>query len=151
MTATGAVAQDAALVKQKRLSGKDVASSNYSGITRLDGNRYAVVSDKEEKSGFRIFTIDIDTLTGRVLSVTADTLRGFRPAASRDEEGICYFPESGTLFISGEEDQQILEYDTLGLPTGRKLDVPCSGAVTYNQTAASRRLHTVKRRNFFTP
>ena len=83
VTATGAVAQDAALVKQKRLSGKDVASANYSGITRLDGNRYAVVSDKEEKSGFRIFTIDIDTLTGRVLSVTADTLRGFRPAVFR--------------------------------------------------------------------
>lgn len=124
VTATGAVAQDAALFKQKRLSGKDVASANYSGITRLDGNRYAVVSDKEEKSGFRIFTIDIDTLTGRVLSVTADTLRGFRPAAPRDEEGICYFPESGTLFISGEEDQQILEYDTLGQPTGRRLDVP---------------------------
>ena len=77
------------------------------------------MSDKEEKSGFRIFTIDIDTLTGRVLSVTADTLRGFRPAAPRDEEGICYFPESGTLFISGEEDQQILEYDTLGQLTVR--------------------------------
>lgn len=133
VTATGAVAQDAALFKQKRLSGKDVASANYSGITRLDGNRYAVVSDKEEKSGFRIFTIDIDTLTGRVLSVTADTLRGFRPAAPRDEEGICYFPESGTLFISGEEDQQILEYDTLGLPTGRKLDVPAMFGRSYIQ------------------
>ena len=68
-----------------------------------------------------------------MLSVTADTLRGFRPAAPRDEEGICYFPESSTLFISGEEDQQILEYDTLGQPTGRKLDVPAMFGRSYIQ------------------
>ena len=49
MTATGAVAQDAALLSKRGFSGKDVASANYSGITRLDGNRYAVVSDKEER------------------------------------------------------------------------------------------------------
>lgn len=42
----------------------------------------------------------------------------------RDCEGIVYVPSCGTLFISGEEDQRIIEYDTLGTPTGRELAVP---------------------------
>lgn len=33
-------------------------------------------------------------------------------------------PNRGTVFISGEEDQRIIEYDTLGTPTGRELAVP---------------------------
>ncbi len=122
--AAAADAQDAAVFRQKRLSRKDVARANYSGIAPLGGNRYAVVSDKEERSGFRIFTIIIDTLTGRIVSAKADTLRGTRTAAPRDEEGICFSGITGTLFISGESDQQILEYDTLGRLTGRRLAVP---------------------------
>lgn len=118
-----ATAQTATLLKQHRV-GAGVPAANYSGITHLYGNKYAVVSDKEAKSGFRIFTIDIDTLSGRVRSVVADTLRGVSLAAPRDDEGICFCPDTGTLFISGEEDQQILEYDTLGRLTGRKLAVP---------------------------
>lgn len=123
-TVSSAFAQKAEVLKQQKLGKWGVTPANYSGITHIWGNRYAVVSDKEEASGFRIFAIDIDTVTGKVLRVSADTLRGFRPHFPRDEEGICYFPEDGTLFISGEADQIVMEYDTLGIPTGRQFDVP---------------------------
>lgn len=42
----------------------------------------------------------------------------------RDCEGIAFHPASGTLFIAGEGDQEILEYNQNGVPTGRRLSVP---------------------------
>lgn len=42
----------------------------------------------------------------------------------RDCEGIAYVPATNTVFISGEGDQQILEYNLKGELTGRRLNVP---------------------------
>ena len=40
---------------------KDIPAGNYSGITPIGNDRYAVVSDKTT-DGFYIFHIDIDTI-----------------------------------------------------------------------------------------
>ena len=77
---------------------KSVPSGNYSGITWLGDDRYAVVSDKSA-DGFFVFHIDIDTVSGRIRSVENE---GFHPSGhpSRDQEGIAWNPYSRTLFIS---------------------------------------------------
>jgi hypothetical protein len=45
-------------------------------------------------------------------------------ATNRDCEGVAYFPEKNTVFVSGEEEQRILEYTIEGRLTGRELVIP---------------------------
>lgn len=128
---------------------RTVPAGNYSGIAWLGGDLYAVVDDKSETDGFRLFRISIDSISGRLLTVADE---GFRSSASpnRDQEGIAWFPSARTLFISGEADNRILEYTLDGTRTGRSLSVPGVFAtatanrglesLTYN--AATRRFWT---------
>ncbi len=48
-----------------------VPKGNYSGMAWMGGNRYAVVSDKAPKSGFFVFEIDVDSVSGGLLGVSA--------------------------------------------------------------------------------
>lgn len=117
--------------KQIRLSKFNIPTANYSGITRIDKEHYALVSDKEPYDGFYVFKIEIDSVTGKVNAVNSE---GFRKSPQnlqikkglsvRDSEGIAWCSPFRTLFISGEGDQQILEYALDGKPTGNKLNVP---------------------------
>ena len=126
-----AFAQSAVELKQQPLSKWNIGSANYSGITRLGENRYALVSDKEPADGFFLFRIDQNAATGEVTNVYLEGFRGnakphvnARGISLRDCEGIAWFAPAATLFISGEGDQKILEYSLDGQPTGRKLSVP---------------------------
>ncbi len=118
-------------LRQRNMKRWGVLPANYSGITPLGDNRYAVVSDKEAADGFYIMQILQDPETGKVTKVIPEGFYG-NPTPTvdknnwtiRDCEGIAYFPTSGTLFISGEGDQQILEYTLEGVPTGRHLHIP---------------------------
>lgn len=117
-----ATAQEVVLNKQRHYP-KTVPAGNYSGITWLGGNRYAVANDKSPTAGFHLMTIITDSLTGAILDVRADSfMTSHQP--NRDEEGICYVPQSNTLFLSSESDGQILEYTMLGQLTGRQLCIP---------------------------
>lgn len=118
----GAMSQDVVLNKQRHFS-KTVPAGNYSGITWLGGDRYAVVNDKSPTAGFYLMTIHTDSITGELLEAQTDTfLTSGQP--NRDEEGICYVPHSNTLFVSGEADKSIKEYTLDGQLTGRQLAVP---------------------------
>lgn len=118
----GAMSQDVVLNKQRHFS-KTVPAGNYSGITWLGGDRYAVVNDKSPTAGFYLMTIHTDSITGELLEAQTDTfLTSGQP--NRDEEGICYVPYTNTLFVSGEADKSILEYSMDGQLTGRQLAVP---------------------------
>ena len=101
---------------------KQLPAGNYSGITSLGGDRYAVVNDKSA-DGFFVFRIDIDTITGRIVSVDNE---GFRASGyqGRDQEGIAYRPQTGTLLISGETDNEVLEYTLEGQRTGGRIAGP---------------------------
>ncbi|MBO7137288.1 MAG: esterase-like activity of phytase family protein [Bacteroidaceae bacterium] len=98
-------------------------AGNYSGISALGNDRYAVVSDKSEEDGFYVLHIDIDSVRGRI---TALENEGFRSCGlpNRDIEGICYRPSTNTVFISGEQDNEVYEYALDGQRTGRRLDMP---------------------------
>ena len=95
---------------------KALPAGNYSGITALGNNRYAVVSDKSAKDGFFILHIEIDSIKGRITSLENE---GFRSCGlpNRDIEGICYRPSTNTVFISGERDNEVYEYTLDGKRT----------------------------------
>lgn len=106
-----------------------VPPAHYSGITPLGDGRYAVVSDDEPLSGFYVWRVDIDSLSGRVEGVTNEGFRGVTFDIDRDAEGIAFCPQRQTLFISGEADQRILEHRLDGSLTGLELEVPASCSI----------------------
>ena len=124
-------AQTAIGLNQQALKQWSIGTANFSGITKIDDTRYAVVSDKEPRDGFFLFHIYQDPQSGEISSVSLEGFKGNpHPATDgdgnslRDCEGIAYRPSSKTFFISGEGDQKVLEYDMNGVPTGKQLDIP---------------------------
>ncbi len=99
---------------------------NYSGIAHLDGSRYALVSDKEDSDGFFIFSIEQDSITGKIISVKDEGFRSANTGTERDMEGICarICNDDTLIYISAENDQQILEYNSNGIPTGKSMNIP---------------------------
>ena len=116
------MAQPIVLNKQRNFP-KTVPAGNYSGITWIGGDRYAVVNDKSQTAGFHLMTIRVDDRTGDIKGVRADSFVTSRQP-NRDEEGVCYVPQTNTVFVSGEADGQIIEYDINGQLTGRRLNIP---------------------------
>lgn len=102
---------------------RTVSKGNYSGLTWLGGDRYAVVSDKAAESGFFIFRILIDNVSGDIKSIENE---GFLSSgtANKDEEGIAFFSKDSTLFISREADNRVVEFGMDGKLTGRELAIP---------------------------
>lgn len=100
-----------------------IAPGNYSGMTHLQGDEYAVVNDKSLSNGFSVFRIEIDSITGDIMSVVD---RGFHgnDITGGDLEGVAYNPVTGTLFICSEADNSIAEYTLRGNTTGRRMAVP---------------------------
>ena len=102
----------------------DIESGEYSGITHISGNRYAVVDDNLKGGGIVLFSIPIDTY-GNVGTVRMQQADGTAAATgkARDSEGIAFVPSSATLYVS-TENQEIREYDLTGRETGKALRIP---------------------------
>ena len=96
-----------------------VPKGSYSGITRLSGNTYAVVSDSEQRDGFFKFNIIIDSVTGEIQTVENI---GFYSSETtgRDAECVAYNPVRKTIYVGGEKNNSVVEYDVNGLSTGRR-------------------------------
>ena len=116
------MAQETTLLKQKKFP-KTVPAGNYSGIAWLGGSRYAVVNDKSPSAGYYMMTIENNNITGELIAARVDSFMT-NGLPNRDEEGICYVPQTQSLFVSGEADGQVIEYDLNGRLTGRKLQMP---------------------------
>ena len=109
-----------------------IERGQYSGITWVAKDKYdtsdtyAVVDDKLNGGGIVFFNIPIDRNTGEVGAVTMTVAEGTTASevASKDNEGVAYFPSTGTLFVSAESDQTISEYYMNGWPTGITLSIP---------------------------
>ena len=142
------IAQEVTLLKQKAFP-KTVSAGNYSGITWLGASRYAIANDKSPTAGFYLMTIETDSITGELLTVREDTfLTSGLP--NRDEEGICYMPESQTVFVSGEADQEIIEYNLQGQLTGRKLNIPEVFKTSYKNGGFEALTYQPKTQRFWT-
>ena len=142
------MAQEAMLHKQRAFP-KTVSAGNYSGIAWLGGSTYAIANDKSPTAGFYLMTIETDSLTGDLLTVSEDTfLTSGLP--NRDEEGICYMPQTQTVFVSGEADQEILEYNLQGQLTGRKLMIPDVFKTAYSNGGFEALTYQEKTHRFWT-
>ena len=112
----------------------DIEAGEYSGITHISGNRYAVVDDNLKGGGIVFFSIPVnsDGLVGHVIRQTADGTANATGKA-QDCEGIAYVPSTGTLFVSTEK-QEIREYDLSGRATGKALRIPKDMGPAHIQT-----------------
>ena len=101
-----------------------VASGEFSGITHVKDNVYALVHDKSTGGGIHLFNIPIDE-AGVVGGIQAKEVPGNSGKdGGKDNEDIVYVPSSNTLFVSAEGDQSVREYTIEGEPTGVSLEVP---------------------------
>ena len=142
------MAQEATVLKQRKFP-KTVPAGNYSGITWMGGTKYAVANDKSPTTGFYQMTIDIDSISGNILSVRLDTfLTCGQP--TRDEEGVCYMPQNQTIFVSGEKDMEILEFDLQGQLTGRRLNIPEIFKTAYSNRGFEALTYQPKTHRFWT-
>lgn len=116
-------AQTIKMLKAQDMGKWGIPAGNYSGISHIEGNRYAIVNDKATNDGWYEFDISIDNATGKVKNVELIAFHSNTNEA-RDAEGIVYSPKSKTIFISAENDQCIMEYDMEGDRTGRELVIP---------------------------
>lgn len=118
------------LITQIALGLWGITPGNYSAITPVGESTYAIVDDKDATDGYKLLDLQIDGEKGKVLYAQLMEPEGMALRRSRGEgtmrdcEGACYFPLAGTVFVSGETYQDILEYDSKGVPTGRQLAVP---------------------------
>ena len=88
---------------------KALPPGNYSGISYLGNDDYAVVSDKGSHAGFYVFHISL-TSNGEIRQVEN---KGFTviPGANRDEEAVAYDPRTRHLYIGNEASSEIIDYD----------------------------------------
>ena len=77
-----------------------ITPANYSGITPIGEGLYAVVSDEEDEAGFYVWEIQIDSTTGKLISVQQQGWRGTGYPIDRDAEGIAFCPPRQSVFIS---------------------------------------------------
>ena len=123
-------AQQVKICGQTKLNKWGIAPGNYSGISHVRDNLYAIVDDKDPVDGFKFLTLDIDRENGKVLNASLSEPEGMKERRAkgentkRDCEGVAYFPDKNTVFVSGEEEQRILEYTIEGRLTGRELAIP---------------------------
>lgn len=124
--ATNATPEGQVGIPQQSLGVWGIPAANYSGITPLGDGRYAVVSDKGDADGFYVWKISQDPESGAITSVENEGFfaNSVDATSGRDCEGIVYFPPSESVFIAGEGDGRILEYDMAGQRTGRELEIP---------------------------
>ena len=106
-------------IQQRRL---EIAPGQYSGITHVADDVYAVVHDKARGGGLFFFTLQFlaDGSIGAVSTFETDA----GGAEGRDNEDVVFVPETQTLFVSAEGDQSIREYALDGKETGRALRIP---------------------------
>lgn len=123
-------AQQVKICGQTKLNKWGIAPGNYSGISHVRENLYAIVDDKDPVDGFKLLSLDIDRENGKILNASLSEPDGMKERRAkgentkRDCEGVAYFPEKNTVFVSGEEEQRILEYTIEGRLTGRELAIP---------------------------
>ena len=119
--------------KLKMLSATDmskwgVPAGNYSGITPIADDSFAVVDDKSVSGGFYVFHIEMDKRNGKILRVSRGAFHGSTVPKAEDNEDIVYIPAFRTFFITSEAESTVEEYTAEGVKTGRRLQMPAAFA-----------------------
>ncbi len=119
----------ASSVETKATVSPAIAAGQYSGITRISDNHYAVVDDKLRGGGIVFFTVEVNRANGEIGRVQAmvPPATKLSNVSGRDCEGIAFADDK--LYVSAESDQSIREYDLSGNETGRCFTIPKEMAV----------------------
>ena len=117
-SATSSLADGIIVQNRQKAFPQSVPAGDYSGITWLGGDRYAVVSDKSANDGFFLFTIDVDSVTGEIHDVKNNGFVECR-RGNTDLEGIAWLPDSLHILLCGEKDNTIRAYGIDGSPVDR--------------------------------
>ena len=164
--ALSAEAQTLHFLRQHDMDRWGIPAGNYSGICHIGGNRYALISDKQKADGWQEVVIEFDA-TGDVSAMqyigahygpqsSASKSAG---KAARDAEGIVAVTSPSaegksvyTLFVSAESDQEILEMDSTGTATGRRLAVPewCGPKAIFGNYGFEALAYDAARKEFWT-
>ena len=103
----------------------NLPAANYSGITPvsvsgLEGD-FLLIDDKSDTEGWRKVHISFDA-SGQITAVRDDGfVAASTGATATDGEGIAYNPHHGTVLMSREATNEILEFSPDGHATGRAL------------------------------
>ena len=114
-----------------------IGLGQYSAITWLGDNHYAVIHDKEKGGGIVLFDFTIndygtisdsnsDGNSDVTITIPAGTTGS--SISDMDNEGIAYY--NNKLYVSAEADQSIREYDMTGAATGNSFSIPADMAVS---------------------
>ena len=119
----------------------NIDPGEYSGITWLGGNQFAVVDDNLKGGGILRFSIPIDA-DGNVGPVLRQVAPGTETAGGKeqDNEGIAFVPSESKLYVSSEKHQEIRSYDLNGNDAGTALAVTTTEAPLKNDTFLPRLL-----------
>lgn len=117
-------AQEVTFFKQQNMKRWGIPAGNYSGITNIEADRYALVSDKQDAEGWVEVSISfLSSANINKVQFVAQHSAKQTLGKARDSEGIAYVPGQG-FFIGSENDQQILGFSENGAPSGKVLSVP---------------------------
>lgn len=105
------------LLEQRKL---EIPHGQYSGITHVEGDRYAVVHDKKAT----LFYFTLHFLPDGRLSYVSSFETEPAGAQARDPEDIVYIPEDQSFYICDEASQSIRECYLTGKESGRELSIP---------------------------
>lgn len=126
------------VLPQQALQQWHIPAGNYSGITPLGQEYYAVVSDKAPGVGYFVWHIQQDSLTGQVQRVTNCGFCSLLPPTSRshssttsntsttstDVEDVVFDAARGVLWVADEGAQTVTGYDTLTKQSISALAIP---------------------------
>ena len=112
-------------VNEQQAFPTEIPAGEYSGITHIAADTFAVVSDKSHGHGFYLWKIHTAEHTGEIISVKNLGYHG-NGVGQFDIEGVAFNPRTHTIFISQEADNSIVELSRSGHLTGRKLLLPDS-------------------------
>ena len=82
-------AQNVKVCGQTKLNKWGVAPGNYSGISHVRDNLYAIVDDKDVVDGFKFLELDIDRENGKVLSASLSEPEGMKERRANGESSHC--------------------------------------------------------------
>ena len=120
----GIAAQQAKVLRSVNMGKWKIPVGNYSGITPLGNDDYAVVDDKSPYGGFYVLHIEMDLNSGKIRSVRRSGFYGDDSRKDDDNEDIVFVPDRGTVFVTSEKNQTVEEYSLTGRRPGDGLRIP---------------------------
>ena len=107
--------------------GETIPAGNYSGIVNVEGNTYALVSDKGTRGEVVFVNIEIDNETGDIINARHIYSLPIGET-NHDNEDIVYLRDKKAFYIASEKDNEVREFvidkaadDGTIKPTGNNL------------------------------